>query len=151
MRGKLGTGKHLDETHILLPQNVPATGGITSPGSAEPPTIGPGGGAQPGGPAGGAGGVSEPGPGATGGATGGGYSDPGGIFGGGGGFTQYTAPSTSSLNLLGKVETWGIGTGTQVRSLTLRVDQLTGAQLQELIRKLPDGMTYGLDMEKEEG
>ena len=40
MRGKLGTGKHLDETHILLPQNVPATGGVTQPGS--------GGEAQPG-------------------------------------------------------------------------------------------------------
>ena len=33
MRGKLGTGKHLDETHILLPQNVPATEGVTLPGS----------------------------------------------------------------------------------------------------------------------
>ena len=65
--------------------------------------------------------------------------------------TPHSAPPTSSLNLLGKIETWGIGTGTQVRSLTLKVDQLTGAQLQELIRKLPDGMTYGLDLEKEEG
>ena len=27
MRGKLGTGKHLDETHVLLPQNVPAAAG----------------------------------------------------------------------------------------------------------------------------
>ncbi|MFD1380627.1 hypothetical protein [Fodinicurvata halophila] len=55
------------------------------------------------------------------------------------------------MNLLGKIEQWGIGTGTQLRGLTLRVDQLTGAQLQELIRKLPDGMTYALDLEKEDG
>ena len=74
----------------------------------------------------------------------------GGIFGGGGAFTPLSAPATSSLNLLGKVEQWGIGTGTQLRGLTLRVDQLTGAQLQELIRKLPDGMTYALDLEKED-
>ena len=40
MRGKLGTGKHLDETHVLLPQNVPAAGGVT-------PTPVIGGGAQP--------------------------------------------------------------------------------------------------------
>ncbi len=147
MRGKLGTGKHLDETHILLPQNVPATGGIAQPGTSEPPTTGPGG--QPGGSPGGAGGVAEPGAGTAGGTTGGGQPGPGSIFGGGE-FTPFSAPATSSLNLLGKVEFWGIGTGTQVRSLTLQVDQLTGAQLQELIRKLPDGMTYGLDLEKEE-
>ena len=144
MRGKLGTGKHLDETHVLLPQNVPATGGVTQSGSGEPPP-GPGGAEPPGGIDGGAGGVAEPGPGDAGGA------GPGDIFGGGTGYTPYSAPATSSLNLLGKVETWGIGTGTQVRSLSLKVDQLTGAQLQELINKLPDGMTYGLDLEKEDG
>lgn len=153
MRGKLGTGKHLEETFVLLPQNVPATGGIVSPGSAESTPVGPVGGIQPGIPGGadvGVGGVADPGTGAVA-ATGGGSAGLGSIFGGGGSFTQHTAPPTSSLNLLGKVETWGIGTGTQVRSLMLRVDQLTGAQLRELIRKLPDGMTYGLDLEKEEG
>ncbi len=149
MRGKLGTGKHLDETHILLPQNVPATGGITQPGYGEPPSPGPGGVVQAGGNSGGAGCVAEPGPGDTGATTGGGQPSPRNIFGGGSGFTPFSAPATSSLNLLGKVESWGIGTGTQVWSLTLRVDQLTGAQLQELIKKLPDGMTYGLDLEKE--
>ena len=54
------------------------------------------------------------------------------------------------LNLLGKVELWGIGTGTQLRSLSLRVGQLTGAQLQELIKRLPDGMHYELGVEKED-
>ena len=142
MRGKLGTGKHLDETHILLPQNVPATGGVNQSGPAESQPPGPGGGPT--------GGVAEPGTGDTGTTTGGGQPSPDDIFGGGSGYTPFSAPATSSLNLLGKIETWGIGTGTQVRSLSLQVDQLTGSQLQELIRKLPDGMTYGLDLEKEE-
>jgi hypothetical protein len=52
--------------------------------------------------------------------------------------------------LLGKLESWGIGPGTQVRSLNLKLDSLTGAQLQELIRKLPDGLTYELDLQKED-
>lgn len=145
MRGKLGTGKHLDETHILLPQNVPATGGVTQPDSGESPTPDTGGHSQPedsGGSAGGGKGADD---GAAGGTPG-----TGDIFGGGTGYSQCSTPATSSLNLLGKVETWGVGTGTQVRSLVLKVEQLTGAQLQELIRKLPDGMTYGLDLEKED-
>lgn len=148
MRGKLGTGKHLDETHVLLPQNVPATGGVCQPVPAVTPPPAPGGEMPP---AAGSGSVVEPPVGGAGTAAGGVGPGPGSIFGGGGAFTPFSAPATSSLNLLGKVEAWGIGTGTQVRSLTLRVEQLTGAQLQELIRKLPDGMTYGLDLEKEEG
>lgn len=75
----------------------------------------------------------------------------GDIFAGGAGYKPLTASPTSSLNLLGKIERWGIGTGTQLRDLTLKVEQLTGAQLQELIKKLPDGMTYGLDLEREDG
>ena len=143
MRGKLGTGKHLDETHVLLPQNVPATGGVN-------PTPEPGGGLQPGSETGGTspvlppGGISEPG------VTTGGGSGPGGIFGGGGSYTPFTAPATSSLNLLGKIESWGIGSGTQIRSLELKIEQLTGSQLQDLIKKLPDGMTYELGLDKED-
>jgi hypothetical protein len=142
MRGKLGTGKHLDETHILLPQNVPVTGGVTpapEPGSDEKPFWGGSGGAPPVTP------ISDiegAGP------TTGGDSGPGGIFGGGASYTQFEAPATSSLNLLGKIESWGVGAGTQIRSLELKIDQLTGAQLQELIKSLPDGMTYELGLEK---
>ncbi len=39
MRGKLGTGKHLDETHVLLPQNVPATEGVTIHGDGTSTTM----------------------------------------------------------------------------------------------------------------
>ncbi len=34
--------------------------------------------------------------------------------------------------------------------MRLEVDNLTGAQLQDLLKKLPDGMTYKLDVEKED-
>jgi hypothetical protein len=58
--------------------------------------------------------------------------------------------ATSKLNLLGRVETWGITTGSQLRDVSIKVDALTGAQLTELLRKLPDGLTYELSLQKEE-
>ncbi|MBF0234782.1 MAG: hypothetical protein HQK65_17350 [Desulfamplus sp.] len=154
MRGKLGTGKHLDETHILLPQNVPATGGASS--NPEPAGVDQswGGGTNGGtGSTGGAIGESG-GTGNSGTSSGSGLgdssdSDPGGIFGGGSSYTTHSEAATSALNLLGKIENWGITTGTQVRSMELKISHLTGAQLQELIRKLPDGMVYELELEKE--
>jgi len=151
LRGKIGTGKHLDETHILLPQNVPATGGITKPSNSAPSPSDTDGYAQPDESDGVSGGIAEPDHGGTGRTSGGNPPSPSDIFGDSASYTPFSAPATSSLNLLGEVETWGVSTGTKVRSLVLRVDELTGAQLQELIRKLPDGMTYGLDLEKENG
>ncbi|WP_058554679.1 DUF499 domain-containing protein [Thiohalocapsa sp. ML1] len=154
MRGRLGTGKHLDETHVLLPQHVPATGGGTPGGTDPKPQPGTAGPTQPGGE-----------PAAGGGAPGtDGYTDPGGtkttgvdetnlgeIFGGGDGpsYSKYHTDPTSRLNLLDKLERWGIGPGAQVRVLAIKVDKLTGAQLKELIQKLPDGLTYGLELDKE--
>jgi hypothetical protein len=151
MRGKMGTGKHLDETHILLPQNVPATGGVTPPIDVGAPSPDEGVSPQPDDDGGSASGDTGPGDGGFGEPSDGGKPSPGGIFGGGAGYTPYSTPATSSLNLLGKVESWGIGSETQVQSLVLKVDQLTGAQLQELVKKLPDGMTYGLDLDKADG
>mgnify|MGYP003966723775 CR=1 FL=1 len=140
MRGKLGTGKHLNETHILLPQNVPATGGVTpTPTSSGAPETECEPGEEPQ-----TGGVSE-----SGGETDEG-SSPSGIFGGGASYTPLTTQATSPLNLLGKIESWDISTGSQIRALALKIDQLTGAQLEELIKKLPDGMTYELGLEKED-
>jgi len=132
MRGKLGTGKHLDETHILLPQNVPATGGVTTP----------------------AGGTVTP-PGDNGTGVGVGTGDgtptpPGDIFGDSAGYVPVAIPATSALNLLGRIESQGIKPGTQIKSLSVKVEKLTGAQLQELLKKLPDGMTYQLDLQKEQ-
>lgn len=153
MRGKLGTGKHLDETHILLPQNVPATGGVggggqvgaagvlfpgatpTAVGPTTPTTVTPPGNS-------GVGVVAE----------GGGESTtPSDIFSGGAAYVPIAIPATSALNLLGKIENQGIKAGTQLSFLTVKVDKLTGAQLNDLIKKLPDGMTYQLDVQKEGG
>ena len=34
-------------------------------------------------------------------------------------------------------------------NVLLKVGKLTGSQLQQLLKHLPDGVTYGLDLEKE--
>jgi hypothetical protein len=141
MRGKLGTGKHLDETHILLPQNVPAAGGVaTSTADGSGGLLFPsGGGTTP------TDVVAPP----SGNGAGGG-SSPSDIFGGGAGYIDVSIPATSALNLLGRIESQGIKAGTQLKSLNVKVDKLTGAQLQELLKKLPDGMTYELGVQKEQ-
>ena len=138
MRGKLGTGKHLNETNIRHPLAVPVTGGVATTGGAQPvPSTG--------------GQTTVP---TTGGITGlepgGGQPQPPSIFKDTKNFTSLSSPATSALNLLGKVESWGIGPGTQLQAMRLKVDNITGAQLQEFLKKLPDGMTYKLDVDKED-
>ncbi len=144
MRGKLGTGKHLDETYVLRPQAVPHTESVPQP--IEQP--GPEGGLfgdstgngeqQPQNETGGIGGAAiTP---AEGGAS---------IFGSGSELIPYVSGATSALNLLGKVESWGISTGTQVQDMSIKVSSLTGAQLDKLLRALPDGITYELSLNKE--
>lgn len=140
VRGRLGTGRVLDETKLLLPQAVPQTGGVKKPAERETGVSG-----------GGEDGDTTPRPDDAGGAeTASAISGGGGIFGGGA-TRRYSASATSALNLMAKVESWGIGPFTQVRSAALRVEGLTGAKLNELLKKLPDGVTYALDVEKEEG
>jgi predicted metal-dependent hydrolase len=146
MRGKLGTGKHLDETYLQRPQQVPHADGFTTSTTGGQLTTEPDGsevswGAPPS--VGESGGVGSP-PSAP---------PPGGIFGGVASPTLKplsTNGATSALNLLGKVESWGITTGTQVQDIQLKVANLTGAQLNELLKKLPDGITYELTLNKEE-
>jgi hypothetical protein len=150
MRGKLGTGKHLDETYVLSPQAVPHAEGAAAPTS--PSGAGPGPGASVGSlpPS------SETGAGvgadlATGGQPSAVSAAGGGIFGGEGKLRPLsTVGATSALNLLGKIESWGISTGTQVQDVQIKVSTLTGAQLNELLKKLPDGITYELSLNKEE-
>lgn len=149
LRAKLSyTGRQLDEVFLLPPSAVPATGGTNpqpSPGS--PP---------PGGFFGGGSGPTPPAgtPGYPGAETGSPTPSPdagGGIFGGGTGISRvpYAAPATSPLNLIGKLEGWGIGPATPVKSVTIKVDAATGAQLKELLKKLPDGLTFELSLDKE--
>jgi hypothetical protein len=60
--------------------------------------------------------------------------------------------ATSALNLYAKAtDDWCINPGSQVKNLSLRVEALTGAQLQKLLKNLPDGLTYALELDKEEG
>lgn len=80
----------------------------------------------------------------------------GGIFGEGEGDgdgirTTLSNPATSPLNLIGKLEGWGIGPATAVKEVRLKISSATGAQLKELLKKLPDGMTFELTLEKEDG
>jgi hypothetical protein len=64
--------------------------------------------------------------------------------------TKLESVSTSSLNLLGKIESWGIQPATRLERVQITLDAATGAQLKELLRKLPDGITYGMSLEKED-
>ena len=54
------------------------------------------------------------------------------------------------LDLIGKLEGWGIGPATPVAEVSIKVSAATGAQLKELLKKLPDGMTFELSLEKED-
>jgi len=144
LRPKLSlTGRHLDDVFVMLPSAVPATGGST------PPAPSPAGGDLLGGGVAPTPGTAEaipsgpPAPAAA----------PGGIFGGATTVTKprvpLSNPATSPLNLIGKIEGWGIGPATRVAEVSIRVSTATGAQLKELLKKLPEGMTFELNLEKE--
>ena len=80
----------------------------------------------------------------------------GGIFGGNSGSSvkprvSYSNPATSPVNLIGKLETWGISAATPVKEVRIKLTEANGAQLKDLLKKLPDGMTFELSLEKEEG
>jgi hypothetical protein len=163
IRGKLSnvTGTHLASTTLHVPSATPSTGGVTpavndgggtAGGTITPPAPGgfpPPGGLPPGGLFGGNTSFPPPAGGSGGGAP----------ATGGGGITStvpppaapvLTSPANSPLNLLGTVEQWGITGQTKMRTLRLSTEGLTGAQLQALLRKLPEGK-YVLEVQKEEG
>ena len=155
MKGKLGTGKHLDETIMLLPDAVSVSGGKTGGNESGTSTEQGYGETNKGtGQVGEGSGTSIAGGTTTGGTTSGNARGPSNLFGGSGGAgtvskKSCSAPPTSGLNLLGQVESWGIGPATSVNNVALKVGKMTGAQLQALIKHLPDGVTYALDLEKE--
>jgi hypothetical protein len=51
--------------------------------------------------------------------------------------------------LIGKLEGWGIGPATKVADVAIKVSAASGAQLRELLKKLPDGMIFEISLEKE--
>jgi len=154
LRPKLSyTGRQLDEVFLLSPSAVPATGGAAPAG---PTTVSPPGGLFGGGAAPSGAPLGTPFPVPSGGAPMPGDSgspDGGSIFGGAvpKARTNLANPPTSPLNLIGKLEGWGIGPATPVSEITIKVPTATGAQLRELLKRLPDGMTFELSLEKEDG
>lgn len=127
IKGKLGSGKELEQTTLLMPGAVPQSGGAVPPVPVPPvppvpPPTPPGGQTQP--PP-----IPPPPPVPT--------------------TKTFGTPPKTAVNLLGEVEKWGINPVTKVTNVNLNVAQMTGAQLAELLKKLPDGVTYGLNLEKE--
>jgi hypothetical protein len=153
LRPKLSyTGRQLDEVFLMEPSAVQTTGGSISPVPPTPVGAGAGGGGQ-------YGGENAPTPVGGNGPSGGGQPTPviggSGIFGGGetGEGRRRIAlnnPPTSPLNLIGKLESWNIGPATPVAEVSIKVSAATGAQLKELLKKLPDGMTFELSLQKED-
>lgn len=142
LRPKLSyTGRQLDEVFVMEPSAVPNTGGANPPMS--PPAGDPAGGGL-------LGGDMPPGDSTT------PPSSGSGIFGGETGGTKGKSrialnnPATSALNLIGKLEGWGIGPATPVAEISIKVSTANGSQLKDLLKKLPDGMTYELNLEKED-
>jgi hypothetical protein len=151
MKGKIGSGRHLDETTIHRPNTVAISGGVMQPATAGGVAVGTGVGI----PNVGNGAISGAGITSTGSVspTGGGAAVIGNLFGGSTATTTtktvHTAAPTSGLNLLGQVESWGVGPATPLTNVALRIGKMTGAQLQQLLKNLPDGVTYALEAEKD--
>ena len=136
MKGKIGTGRTLEETLIHEPDSTVISGG----GKTDDPSSND---------------TSDDYSGSTGenGSETTNEDQPGGLFGGGSktkSKTPFSSEKTSSLSLLGKLETWGITPGAKVSNVKISIENLTGAQVQDLIKKLPDGISYGLNLEKED-
>lgn len=58
------------------------------------------------------------------------------------------AEKTTAINLLGRLEAWGIQNQSALQSLRLRCDKLSGEQLKALVSKLPPGLTFDLEIDK---
>jgi hypothetical protein len=137
------TGRHLDSVFVMLPSAVPTTGGTP----AQVPFQGAfvqDGGTNP------SAGANEPTPGSVPLPTP--APAPDGIFDSRTSRPRRSLsnPATSPLNLIGKIEGWGIGPATKVGEVSIKVSAATGAQLKELLKKLPETMSFELTLEKEE-
>jgi hypothetical protein len=132
IKGKLGSGKELEQTTLLLPSAVPQSGGTlplpfppTTP-VLTPPVTPPG---VPPGP-------QNPFPPPV--------TPPAGPS-----FKPFGTPPKTPVNLLGEIEKWGIAPATNLANVNLNVSKMTGAQLAQLLNNLPEGVTYGLNLDKE--
>ena len=132
IKGDLGSGKDLEQTTMLLPGATNQSGGAVplTPGTPTSPTA-----PTPFTPTGGQ--PANP-------FTLTGQTQPAGPA-----FKPFGTPPKTPVNLLGEVEKWGISAATNLTNVNLNVSQMTGAQLNELLKKLPDGVTYSLNLDKE--
>jgi Protein of unknown function (DUF499) len=130
IKGKLGSGKELEQTILQLPGAYPQSGGklpVQSTPTTPQPTIPP----------------SAPG-----------VVQPPNVFGGDPlpampNVKAFGTPPKTPLNLIGEVEKWGISAATNVTNVNINASQMTGAQLTEFLKKLPDGVAYSLNLETE--
>ncbi len=132
IKGDLGSGKDLEQTTMLLPGAANQSGGAVPPmpgASTNPPVTPP---------------LPPPGGQPANPFTLTGQTQPAAPT-----FKPFGTPPKTPVNLLGEVEKWGISAATNVTNVNLNVSQMTGAQLNELLKKLPDGVTYSLNLDKE--
>lgn len=127
IKGKLGKGRELDSTNLMIPMSGSgASGSIETPPQGTTEEVD----------------NSDQ------------SKDPGSIFTGSDSNPNFvklgTEFATSPLNLLGKVESWGVGPATQVKNASISIGNLNGSQLSKLLKNLPDGITYNLSLEKED-
>jgi hypothetical protein len=139
------SSRQLDEVRLLEPAAVPVTGGAAVGGAASSFTLEGGTLAD-----GGITAASIGTPRSDGVASGAGIFNGGSIEGSRKPRIALSNPATSPLNLIGKLEGWGIGPATEVASVSIRLSSANGAQLKDLLKKLPEGMTFELSLEKEE-
>ena len=139
MKGKIGSGNELKETTLHLPDPNAVSGGATAPMPTETSTMQTHSGttlptdvsnpfATP------TSATPSPAPSLSSGRT---VS------------IRKSAEPTSKLNLRGRLEQWGIANATKLSSISIRTEQMTGAQLQEWIKNLPDGLLFTLELDKE--
>jgi len=138
IKSKIGFGGELKQITMHMPGPMPAAGG-----GAPPPTPGPASGSAP---------VPGGVPPFSGGSTPG-TGDPPNPFGGSSPTlpmrTPVGCPPKTPMNLLGELETWQIGPASKVHQVNINISEMTGAQLKALLEKLPDGVKYGLTLDKE--
>jgi len=61
-----------------------------------------------------------------------------------------SSPASSPLNLMGRIEDWGVKPNTVVEKISLSVTDVTGAELKTILSKLPESVSYTLDVQIEQ-
>lgn len=143
------TGRQLDEVFIMTPSAGPSTGGATIADQTQSNSIETG-------PHANQSGVSTDNPDVVGSLWG---KSEGSPFSNNGSIEAPKEPKvhinrtkerTSALNHIGQLELWAIGPATPLQNVNLRITSSNGAQLKDLLKKLPDGLTFDLSLEVEE-